>query len=138
MTALPRLRRILVLTVAAIVVAVTLGWLLWPAPSGPLVIRSGTSHYDVTTTVDSARTGMTSVEVDLTDRTGRLGLPSTVDVEAVMSTMGYSGAPVSAVTVGSGRYRADRVHLMMTGQWELLVSIPGDTDHLTLPISVTG
>jgi hypothetical protein len=63
-----------------------------------------------------------------------------MDVEAVMPLMGHATPPVSAVPVGGGRYRAEGVPLMMTGPWQLRISMTAadGIDHLMLPLSVSG
>jgi hypothetical protein len=128
-------------TIAAAVIAVVLlGWLMWPSPPGPVVLHTGTSHYVVTTTVHSARAGTTDIEIDLTNRTGGPVDRATVEVEAIMPLMGHAAAPISADSVGNGRYRVAQVPLMMTGPWQLQVSInaPDGADNLILPIPVSG
>jgi hypothetical protein len=126
--------------VAAAVVAVVLGWLLWPTAPGPAVLHTGTARYAVTVTVGTPRMGDTSVEIDLTSRTGGTALPDAVAIDAVMPLMGHAVPPLSAVPVGAGRYHADGLHLMMTGPWELRLSIPaaGGVEVLTLPLPVSG
>jgi hypothetical protein len=126
--------------VAAAGVAVVLGWVLWPSPPGPAVLHTGTASYAVTVTVDTPRIGDTSVEIDLAARTGGTALQDAVAIDAVMPLMGHAVPPVSAVPVGGGRYQADGMHLMMTGLWELRLSIPaaGGVESLTLPLPVSG
>jgi len=122
------------------VVATVAGWLLWPAPPGPAVLHAGTPRYVVTVTVDNPRIGAATVEIDLAARADATALPAAVDIEAVMPLMGHATPPVSAVPVGAGRYRAEGVPLMMTGPWQLRISLtaPDGVDHLMLPLSVGG
>jgi hypothetical protein len=126
--------------IVAIVAAVILGWLVWPKPPGPVVLRAGTSQYVITATVDSARIGTTDIDIDLTNRTGGPIDRATVEIEAIMPLMGHASPPVSADSVGNGHYRAAQVPLMMTGPWELHLSIDAanGVDRLVLPFSVTG
>jgi hypothetical protein len=135
-------RRVLVggAIVAAVVAAVILGWLVWPKPPGPVALHAGTSHYVVTATVDSARMGTTDIEVDLTTRAGAPVDHAMVEIEAIMPLMGHATPPVSADSLGNGHYRAAQVPLMMTGPWELQVSIDAadGVDTLILPLSVSG
>jgi hypothetical protein len=111
-----------------------------PASHGTGGLHTGTSHYVVTVTVENPRIGTTAVEIDVAGRTGGVATPAAVEIEAVMPLMGHATPPVPAAPVGAGRYRAEGVPLMMTGSWELLVSIDftGGVDHLTLPLSVSG
>jgi nitrogen fixation protein FixH len=122
------------------VAAVVIGWLVWPKAPGQAVLRTGTSHYVVTVTIDNPKVGNTAVDVDLTGRAGGPANATGVRTEAVMPLMGHATQPVPAVPVGGGRYHADGVSLMMAGQWELLVSIDftGGVDQLTLPLMVSG
>lgn len=126
--------------VAALGLAIVVGWLLWPTPPGPVVLHGGTARNVVTATVDSPRIGATAVDIDLRTRTGDPAPPVGVDIEAVMPLMGHATPPVPAVPVGAGRYRAEGVPLMMTGPWQLRISItaPDGIDHLMLPLSVGG
>jgi hypothetical protein len=126
--------------VAAVALAIVAGWLLWPTPPGPAVLHGGTARYVVTATVDSPRIGAAAVDIDLTTRTGDPAPPVAVDVEAVMPLMGHATPPVAAVPVGGGRYRAEGVPLMMTGPWQLRISMTAadGIDHLMLPLSVSG
>ena len=130
------MNRALAIIGAAAAAVLILGWLVWPTHPGALVLHAGTPHYVVTTTVDSVRVGMTAVDVDLNGRTNGVTTPSTVEIEAEMPLMGHVTPPVILTSVGGGHYHADGLDLMMTGPWELRLSI--DTDHLTLPISVSG
>ena len=63
-----------------------------------------------------------------------------VQIEAIMPLMGHATPPVPADSSGGGHYRAAQAPLMMTGSWELQVSIdpPDGVDNLLLPLSVTG
>jgi hypothetical protein len=123
-----------------VVAAVLIGWLVWPKAPGQAVLRTGTTHYVVTVTIDQPKVGTTGVDFDVTGRTGGPANTTGVRTEAVMPLMGHAAAPVPAVPVGAGRYHADGVSLMMAGQWELLVSIDftGGVDQLTLPLMVSG
>jgi hypothetical protein len=126
--------------VVAIAVVGILGWLVWPKPPGPVLLHAGTSRYVVTTTVGSSRIGATDVDIGLTDRTGGPVDRATVEIEAIMPLMGHATPPVSADSLGNGHYRAAQVPLMMTGPWELQVSIDAadGVDTLILPLSVSG
>ena len=126
--------------VAVLATAVIFGWLLWPTPPGPMVMRTGTSRYVVTATIDTPRIGTSAVEIVLTARAGGPSPPATVEIESVMPLMGHAASPILAPSVGDGRYRAEGVPLMMTGPWELALSIdaPGEVEHLTLPLWVSG
>jgi hypothetical protein len=126
--------------VAAVVVVVILGWLLWPKPPGPVVLHAGTSHYVVTATVNSPRIGATDIEIDLTTRAGGPVDRAMVEIEAIMPLMGHATPPVPADALGNGHYRVAQVPLMMTGPWELRLSIdaPNGVNNLILPLSVSG
>ena len=126
--------------IAAVAVATIAVWLLWPAPPGPAVLHAGISRYVVTATIENPRIGATAVEIDLTTRTGDPAPPVVVDIEAIMPLMGQATPPVPAAPAGAGRHRAEGVPLMMTGPWQLRISItaPDSVDHLMLPLSVGG
>jgi hypothetical protein len=141
--ALPRRSRWGLVTAGAVVVliaAVALGVLVRPTPRASAVLRTGTPHHVVTATVQNPRIGTTAVEIDLADRIGGPTTAAAVEIEAVMPLMGHATPHATAVSVGGGRYRAEGVPLMMTGSWELLLSIDvaGAVDHLVLPLSVSG
>jgi hypothetical protein len=125
---------------AAAIVAVALGWLLWPTPPGHAVLHTGTARYVVTITVDNPRIGDTSIDVDLAARGGVTELPAAVAIDAVMPLMGHAVPPLSALPVAGGRYHADGLQLMMTGPWQLRLSIPAadGVESLTLPLQVSG
>ena len=126
---------------AAVAVVVILGWLVWPKPPGPVVFHAGTSLYIVTATVNSTRMGATDIEIDLTNRAGGPVDQAMVEIEAIMPLMGHASAPVPAdASAGNGHYRVAQVPLMMTGPWELQVSInaPDGADNLILPLPVSG
>jgi len=125
---------------AVVATAVALGWLLWPSAPGPTVLHTGTATYAVTVTVDSTRVGMTGVEVDLTGRTAATPPATAVEVDPVMPLMGHATPPAAAQPLGDGRHHADGVELMMTGPWELRLSISsrGGVEYLTLPLAVSG
>jgi YtkA-like len=126
--------------VAAILGAAILGWLVWPKPPGAIVLHAGTSHYVITATLDSTRIGTTGINIDLTNRTGVPVDRATVEIEAIMPLMGHATPPLRAHWVGSGHYRATQVPVMMTGPWELQLSIDATNgvDYLTLPFSASG
>ncbi len=138
----PRARTLRVAAVLALVVALIAlaGWLLWPSPPGHLVMHSGTADHIVTVTSGSSRIGDTSIDIDITDRAGRPVRDAVVEVQAVEPRMGYSNAPVTATASGEGRYHAQHVPFMMTGPWDLLLSIViGDsTDRLSVPLWISG
>ncbi|WP_040818426.1 FixH family protein [Nocardia jiangxiensis] len=138
----PRARTLRVGGVLALVIALValIGWLLWPSPPGHLVMHSGTADYIVTVTLDSPRMGDTGIDIELTDRAGRSVDGAVVRVQAVEPRMGYSDAPVTASASGAGRYRAPDVSFMMTGPWDLRVSIVvgGATDQLSVPLWISG
>jgi hypothetical protein len=126
--------------VVALIAAVALGVLVRPTPRAAAALHTGTSRHVVTATVQNPRIGTTAVEIDLADRIGGPTTQAAVEIEAVMPLMGHAATPATAVSVGGGRYRAEGVPLMMTGSWELLVSIDvaGAVDHLVLPLPVSG
>jgi hypothetical protein len=132
-----RRRRALVVTaaLALIAIAATLGVILWPRPPGPVVLHAASAHYSVTATVETPRVGSTAVEVELGGGPG-----TTVTIQAVMPQMGHATPPVTAAPAGAGRYRAAGIPLLMTGPWELQLSIGsgGAVEHLTLPLVVSG
>ncbi|WP_084530644.1 FixH family protein [Nocardia miyunensis] len=138
----PRARSVRVAGVPVLVVALVglVGWLLWPTPPGHLVMHSGTADHIVTVTLGSSRMGDTGVDIELTDRAGRSVNNAVVQVQAVEPRMGYSDAPVTATVSGEGRYHAPDVSFMMTGPWELRLSVvAGDaTDHLSVPLWISG
>lgn len=124
----------------AVAVVVAIGVLIWPSPPGPLVVHAGTSHYVLTATIDSPRIGSTDIDIDLTDRAGRPVRRAAIGIEAIMPLMGYAAPVVAATSVDSTHFHAAGVPLMMTGPWELRLSVaaPDGVDSLVLPLSVTG
>jgi hypothetical protein len=133
------------LRVAGIAVAVVallglVGWLLWPSPPEATALRSGTSRYVVSATIDPPRIGSADVTIDLTARDGSASVSADVNVEAVMPLMGFATPALPTAAAGDGRYTVSGVPLMMTGPWELHVAIagPGGSDDLTLPFTVSG
>jgi hypothetical protein len=127
----------------AIVALLILGWLLWPSPPGPTVLRAGTPHYVVTATLETPRLGMTGVDIEVAARDPHTATTTvgTVQVQAVMPLMGYATEPITTTPApDTAHSRAAGLPLMMTGPWQLLVSIPrsGGTDHLVLPFWVSG
>jgi hypothetical protein len=126
---------------AAVVVVAILGWLLWPKPPGPVVFHAGTPLYIVTATVNSTRMGATDIDIDLTNRAGGPVNQAMVQIQAIMPLMGHASPPVPAdPSAGNGHYRVAQVPLMMTGPWELQVSINAadGADNLLLPLPVSG
>lgn len=128
----------LVLIVIALLALV--GWLVWPSPPGALVLRSGTADHIVTVTVSSHRMGDTGIDLVVTDRAGKPVSGAEVAVQAIEPRMGYSDPPVTAGATSPGHYHAADVSLMMTGPWNLQVSIAagGGTDQLSLPLWIGG
>jgi hypothetical protein len=105
------------------------------------VYHAGTSHYIVTATVNSTRMGGTDVEIDLTNRAVAPVNQAMVQIQAIMPLMGHASPPVPAgPAAGNGHYRVAQVPLMMTGPWEMQVSItaPDGADTLILPVQVSG
>ncbi|MFI6172094.1 FixH family protein [Nocardia sp. NPDC051052] len=131
--------RIVVAVSVAVIVAV-LGWLWWPSPHAPVVLKTGTPQHLVTVSIDSLRLGDTAVDVTVTDRAGAPVDHAAVRVQAIQPLMGHAGAPISAAANGSGRFHAPAVSLMMTGPWELHLSIDAHDgiDQVTLPVWVGG
>lgn len=128
------------IAVAVLAVIGLVGWLLWPSPPAATALRSGTSRYVVSVTIDPPRIGSADVTIDLTARDGSAS-PASVDVEAVTPLMGFATPALPATPAGDGRYTVSGVPLMMTGPWELHVSIAGSSggnDELTLPFTVSG
>lgn len=130
----------LALAVAAVV---AVAWLMWPDPPRPVIAHAGTPSYVATVVLDSPRQGMHDVEIDLSDRTGAPLTNAGVAVEAVMPLMGHAGPSVPATAPAGGLpHRARGVHLMMTGPWQLLVTVRGNPasppEVMSVPVTVTG
>jgi hypothetical protein len=130
-----------VVTIAA---AAILGWFVWPHPSSPAVLHTGTAHYVIAVTTERPRVGTSGVEIALTARDSGTAQPAieAVQIQAVMPLMGYATQPVTAgpTTQDGSRFRAAGLPLMAPGPWELLVAItfPGGADYVTLPLWVSG
>lgn len=126
--------------VVAIALLALVGWLVWPSAPGALVLHSGIADHIVTVTVASHRMGETSIDLMVTDRAGKPVPQAVIRVQAIEPRMGYSDPPISATAQGSGRYHAADVSFMMTGPWNLQVSIAagGGTDQLSLPLWIGG
>ncbi|MFB8277842.1 FixH family protein [Nocardia colli] len=126
--------------VVVVVVIAVVGWLVWPNPRTPVVLKTGTAQHLVTVTIDSLRLGETAVDVTVTDRAGSPVDHAAVQIQAIQPLMGHAGASVPAAANGSGRFHAPAVSLMMTGPWELRLSIDAHhgIDQVTLPLWVGG
>ncbi|MEV6426220.1 hypothetical protein [Nocardia sp. NPDC051463] len=125
---------------AVIVVIAVLVWLVWPRSAGPVVLNTGTAQHLVTVTVDRLRLGITDIDVTITDRAGVPIDHAAVQFQANQSLMGHAGQPVTAAPTRPGHFHLTDVALMMTGPWDLRLSI--DThdggEQLTLPVWVGG
>ncbi|WP_405162610.1 FixH family protein [Nocardia sp. NBC_01499] len=126
--------------VGVVVILAVIGWLVWPSPHAPVVLKTGTPQHLVTVTIDSLRLGDTAVDVTVTDRAGTPIDHAAVQVQAIQPLMGHAGASVPAAATGPGRFHATAVSLMMTGPWELRLSIDAHNgiDQVTLPLWVGG
>ena len=127
------------LTVGVGLVAVgVLGWLLWPSPQPATVLHSGHAPLRDHGDRRPAPHRQHDVTVDVSPRDGAAARD--VTVEAVMPLMGFATPPAAAVDQG-GRRTASGVPLMMTGPWELYVSVTGrdgSTDTAMVPFTVSG
>lgn len=133
--------RLVVAGIVAVVVLGVLGWLLWPGGTAAATLRGGTSRYAVDVTIDQLHIGSTNVAIAVTDRDGAApAVTPTISVEAVMPLMGFGTPPLPATASGGGHYTVSGVPLMMTGPWELHVSITDHSraDDVVLPFTVTG
>ncbi|MGV9674894.1 hypothetical protein ACWDSJ_06415 [Nocardia sp. NPDC003482] len=136
MTVSRNARRATVFGLAAIVaLVVLLAWLLWPRPAGSLTLRSGTERHLVTVTVRPPRTGGSVVDIALTDRDGH-DTDAMVHLEAIEPRMGYAAPPVMANTLSPGHFRAESVHFMSAGPWQLRLSLvtAGGEDRIEFPL----
>ncbi|GAA5056381.1 FixH family protein [Nocardia callitridis] len=126
--------------VGVVVVVVALVCAVWPSSSRGLVLHTGTARHSVSVAVADPRVGTSDIEVTVHSRAGASLDDAQVQVRADQVLMGHGGAPVSAAPVGSGRFLAEAVPLMMTGQWEIRVSIQAEegADNVTLPLWVAG
>ena len=126
---------------AIAVVLVLAGWLLWPSQPGATVLYAGTARYTATITVADPRIGSTDITVALATRGGTPAGDATVVVQATMPLMGLATPPLHATATGARRYDTSDVPLMMTGPWQLRLTITGPTgttDNLLVPLDVTG
>ncbi|MGW4772409.1 hypothetical protein ACWEO2_30775 [Nocardia sp. NPDC004278] len=134
-------RRLLLAGGAAVaIVLAAVIWLVWPSPAGPLVLKSGTPSHLVTVAIDNLRIGSTDIDITVTDRAGASKDHVAVRIQANQPLMGHAGQPIAAVPAGTGRFHAAAVPLMMTGPWELRLSIDehGSVDELAVPLWVGG
>ncbi|MFX0577647.1 FixH family protein [Nocardia nepalensis] len=134
-------RRVLLAGGAVLVVVIAaIAWLVWPRPSGALVLKSGTPHHLVTVTIDNLRIGSTDIDITVTDRAGATKGHAAVRIQASQPLMGYAGQPIMVVAAEPGHFHAAAVPLMMTGPWELRLSIDehDGVDELTVPLWVGG
>lgn len=137
----PRSRKLPVAGALVLVVAVIAAvvWWLWPARHASLVLHGGTPAQIVTVTLDD-RVGASDIGIELADRSGNPVPHAMIEVQAVEPRMGYAGEPVVAADHGTGSYRATKVGFMMTGPWQLRLSITtaGRTENLSLPLWIGG
>ncbi|MFQ6329874.1 FixH family protein [Nocardia sp. CWNU-33] len=123
-----------------IAVIAVIGWLVWPRSPAPVVLNTGTPQHLVTVTVDRLRLGTTDIDITITDRAGVPIDHGAVLLQANQPLMGHAGQPVTAAPMSPGHFHAAGVALMMTGPWDLRLSI--DThdggEQLTLPVWVGG
>lgn len=122
--------RVVGIVVGVLLVLGVAGWLLWPSPPGATDLHGASAHYAVAATIDSPRIGDTSVDIAVT------GGPATVTVEAVMPLMGFATPALPAASAGGGHYAVAGVPLMMTGPWELHVTV--GAEDIVLPFTVSG
>ncbi|MEU7768125.1 hypothetical protein AB0B25_23815 [Nocardia sp. NPDC049190] len=136
-THLPRSRRV-VAAIAGIAAAVlVIVYPMWPSTAESLVFYTGSPSHVVTLTVDRPRVGDTDIEIAITDRAGSPVEHAVVQIQPIAPLMGNAGPSATAAYTGSGRYCAAAVPLMMTGPWELWLSIDG-LDRLMLPLWISG
>ncbi|MEV6851069.1 hypothetical protein [Actinoplanes sp. NPDC051411] len=122
------------LAAAGVVVLGVIGWLVWPAAPGPLVLHASTRVSAVTVTIARPRLGTT--DLDISTSPGAFIL-----AQGVMPLIGYATPEVAATAAGGGRYTVAAVHLMTTGPWELRLAVTprgGTREDLVLPFDVTG
>ncbi|MEV6138446.1 FixH family protein [Nocardia sp. NPDC051990] len=139
-TATPR-KSVLLAGGAVIVVALAaIAWFVWPRPSGPLILRTGTPQHLVTVSINSLRIGSTAIDITVTDRAGATKDHAAVRIQVNQPLMGHAGQAIAATATGPGHFHAAAVPLMMTGPWELRLSIDehDSVDELTVPIWVGG
>jgi hypothetical protein len=129
--------KLAVIAVATLVVLGIAGWLLWPSRPAAAALHGGTANYAVDATIDPPRLGNATITIDLTTRDNAVP-PANISVEAVMPLMGLAtpALPATGSADHTGHYTVADVPLMMTGPWELHVSIGSEA--LTLPFTVSG
>ncbi|WP_433621635.1 hypothetical protein [Nocardia sp. CA-120079] len=123
-----------------IIVLAVIAWFAWPRPPGPLVLKTGSPQHLVTISIDSVRIGSTAIDIAVTDRAGVTKEHAAVCIQANQPLMGHAGQPIAATATGSGHFHVASVPLMMTGPWELRLSIDehDGIDELAVPIWVGG
>ncbi|WP_433520909.1 FixH family protein [Nocardia pseudovaccinii] len=133
-------RKSVLLAGGAVIVIVALAWFVRPRPSEPLVLQTGTAQHLVTVSIDSLRIGTAAIDITVTDRAGATKDHAAVRIQANLPLMGHAGQPITATATGPGHFHAASVPLMMTGQWELRLSIDehDGLDELAVPIWVGG
>lgn len=126
--------------VVLVIVLAAIAWFVWPRPSDPLVLRTGTGRHLVTVSIDSLRIGGTAVDITVTDRAGATKDHAAVCIQANQPLLGHAGQPIATTATGPGHFHAASVPLMMTGPWELRLTIDehDSVDELTVPIWVAG
>lgn len=130
-------RLVLIAAIAAVVGAGI--WLLWPNSMDDSAAAATAGPYRVQLTGESPKAGISPVTVEITGNGGQLPTPDSVTFEPAMSQMGHATTPVTAVSEGNGRYRAD-VDLSMTGQWDITVRIAasGQVHEAVLSVTTNG
>lgn len=134
-------RAIAAAVVVLVPVLAVIGWLVWPHPSGATTLYTGTDRYAATVTVARPRVGDSDVTVALANRAGAPVGNAAVQLQATQPLMGLATPAIPATSTGTGRYTASGVPLMMTGPWQLRLTVTGpagDTEILQVPLTVTG
>ena len=133
------MKRVILVTAALTATAVVVAVLLWPSSQGPATSTVHLGRTAVTLTVHDPKQGANTVEIAVTDETGRPVTGNTVDtvtVELVMPQMGHALPLVTATPTGPGHYHAPNTDIPMPGVWEVTVSLPDVGDAVfSLPVT---
>lgn len=126
--------------IGVVAVLAVVAWLFWPGGGPePTAAQASSARFGVRLSVTEPRTGLNTIDLEITDPHGHPAAPAEVTVEPVMPQMGHALEASIATAERPGHYRVTEALLPMAGQWEITVRLrDGEgTEELTFPLLVT-